>query len=70
MRQSVLNREQQKVLELLKEIDIICRKKQDHIFSFSVSYSLRSDGTAFSTESRSWCYIYENRRHGKVQECF
>ena len=25
------------------------QKKQDHIFSFSVSYSLRSDGTAFST---------------------
>ena len=28
MRQSVLNREQQKVLELLKEIDIICRKNK------------------------------------------
>ena len=28
MRQSVLNREQQKILELLKEIDTICRKNK------------------------------------------
>ncbi len=69
MRQSVLNREQQKVLELLKEIDIICRKNKITYF-LSPYLTLRSDGTAFSTESRSWCYIYENRRHGKVQECF
>ena len=53
MRQSVLNREQQKILELLKEIDTICRKNKITYFLSPYFTLCAVTGTTFSAESHS-----------------